>query len=505
MPTTSPIVELVKYVRETALLGSIESVLHWDEQTMLPEAGSDYRAEQLSYLAGRVHERWLDPRFGDLLAAASQDPNAADPDGLAAATLRELKRRRDKRVKLPQALVEELSRAAVLGRQSWIEARKSDDFGRFAPALAHMLDLKRQEARCQGYVDSIYDPLLDDYEPGMKTVQAARVLDELRAALVPLVQAISAAGQQAPREILARHYPTAAQAAFAREVAAALGFDFTRGRLDVTAHPFCTTLGPRDVRILTRYDEHDLANALFGVIHEAGHGMYEQGLDPAEFGLPLGEAVSLGVHESQSRLWENCVGRSRAFWEWALPRARTHFPEALGNVTVDAIYFAVNDVHPSLIRTEADEATYNLHILVRFELERALLEERLSVAELPGAWRERYRDVVGIAPPNDADGVLQDIHWSAGLIGYFPTYSLGNLYAAQLFERASAELGNLETQLARGEFAPLLGWLRDKVHRHGQRWPAGELMNRAVGQPLSPEPLVRHLRRKFGPLYGLTA
>jgi carboxypeptidase Taq len=287
--------------------------------------------------------------------------------------------------------------------------------------------------------------------------------------------------------------------------AAAFGFDFNRGRLDVTAHPFCTEAGPNDCRITTRYNERHFNEAFFGILHEAGHGLYEQGLPSDQYGLPTGVAISLGIHESQSRMWENLVGRSRAFWEYAYPPAVREFASALGDVPLDAFYFAINDVRPSLIRVEADEVTYNLHILIRFELEQALVNDDLRVADLQAAWNEKYRQYLGIVPTSDADGVLQDIHWSAGLFGYFATYSLGNLYAAQFFEQADRDCGGLFALFARGQFAPLHQWLIDKIHVHGRRYTAGQLVERVTGSPLSHDALVRHLRAKFEPLYGLAS
>ncbi|MEX0977907.1 MAG: carboxypeptidase M32 [Pirellulales bacterium] len=279
--------------------------------------------------------------------------------------------------------------------------------------------------------------------------------------------------------------------------------DFRRGRLDVTAHPFCTELGPNDCRITTRYDEHFFNGAFFGTLHEAGHGIYDQGLRTDWYGLPPGEYVSLGIHESQSRLWENLVGRSRAFWQHFFPALQQAFPAALSGVSLDGFYFAINDVRPSLVRVEADEATYNLHILVRFELEQALLKGDLPVSDLPGAWNEKYHQYLGIRPDSDSDGVLQDVHWSAGLVGYFPTYSLGNLYASQFFEQAEKDLGALAPQFARGEFAPLRRWLTENIHRHGRCFSAAELVQRITGKPLSHAPLIAHLRKKLGPLYGM--
>ena len=286
-------------------------------------------------------------------------------------------------------------------------------------------------------------------------------------------------------------------------MAAAVGFDFERGRLDVAAHPFCTGIGPGDCRITTRFDEHEFSDAFFGILHEVGHGLYEQGLDETQYGTPLGEAVSLGVHESQSRLWENIVGRSQSFWAYWLPVARRIFLEGLADVSLEQFHAAVNHVQPSLIRVRADEATYNLHIIVRFELEQDLLAGNLAVKDLPAAWNEKYREYLGVSPANDAEGCLQDIHWSAGLIGYFPTYTLGNLYAAQLFAAAEAQIGGLDDAFTRGDFAGLLGWLREKIHRQGQRYRAADLVERVTGARPDHRPLIDGLRRKYAELYGI--
>ncbi len=391
----------------------------------------------------------------------------------------------------------------MLGQSAWEKARRDNDFAHFLPWLAKTYELKRQQAEALGYKQTAYDALLDDYEPEELTANVGRVLADLREQLVPLVASIAASKRRPEVSILARDFPVDMQEAFGKEAAAAIGFEFDRGRLDVTAHPFCTTLGPHDCRITTRYDGHFFNAAFFGILHEAGHGIYEQGLPPDRFGLPLGEAISLGIHESQSRMWENLVGRSRAFWRHFYPAAQAKFPAALGNVDADAFYFAINDVRPSLIRVEADEATYNLHILIRFELEQALLSGDLPPADAPAAWNDKYRQYLGIASETDANGVMQDVHWSAGLVGYFPTYTLGNLYAAQFFAAADRELGGLHAQFARGEFRPLREWLREKIHRHGQRYTSAELVKRVTGQELSSEPLVSHLRDKYGELYGV--
>ncbi|HWC90652.1 MAG TPA: carboxypeptidase M32, partial [Pirellulales bacterium] len=450
-----------------------------------------------------VHDRFVDPRIEDWLSALEASPLAADPLSDTGATIRQLRRQYDKKTKLPKRLVEELARTAVLGQQVWQEARANNDFAAFAPLLDRTLTLKREQAEALGYDDNPYDALLDEFEQGERAADVARVLAALRAELVPLVAAIAESRRRPDVSLLARNYPVDRQQAFGHDAAARIGFDFNRGRLDVTAHPFCSGMGPNDCRITTRYQPQFFNSGFFGILHEAGHGIYEQGLRTDQYGLPLGEYVSLGIHESQSRLWENLVGRSRAFWEHFLPEARRRYPEALSDVGLDAFFFAINDVRPSLVRVEADEATYNLHILIRFELEQALLLGDLPIADLPAAWKEQYQRALGIEPQGDADGVLQDIHWSAGLIGYFPTYSLGNLYGAQFFEQADADLDGLAAQFSRGEFEPLKKWLAENIHQHGQRYTAAELIERVTGKPLSHEPLMRHLRGKLGPLYGL--
>ena len=415
-----------QYARQTAAMASIEALLGWDERTQMPAAGAEHRATQTALIAGMVHQRWVDPEFGESLLTLADGPLAADPQSDAAVNIRRLKRQYDRKVKLPQSLVEELARTAVLGQQSWQEARQKNDFAAFQPWLQRTFELKHQQADALGYQRCRYDALLDEFEPEELTANVAPVLAGLREQLVPLVAEIQQSGRRPNVAFLHGRFPVAAQDSFGRRAAAAIGFDFARGRLDVTAHPFCTQLGPHDHRITTRYDERFFNAAFFGILHEAGHGLYEQGLPPAEYGLPLGEAVSLGIHESQSRMWENFAGRSRAFWMHFYPLAQETYPETLAGVPLDEFYLAINEVRPSLIRVEADEATYNLHILVRFQLEQALLADDLKTADLPAAWNDLYRQQLGVVPPNDQAGVLQDVHWSAGLIGDFrPTRAWG--------------------------------------------------------------------------------
>jgi len=501
MPATFD--QLCQHARETAMLTSIDSLLNWDERTYMPLEAGPYRAEQITLLSGVIHKRRTDPRIGQWLDELFDSDAARDRHSDPGATIHELKREYDKRIKLPQALVEELARTAVLGQQAWVKARQENDFASFAPLLEKMYELKREEAQALGYSEHPYDALLDDFEPGARTAQVAQALAGLRTELVPLVKAIGEAKRRPNVDILKRAFPAALQEQFGKQAAAAIGFDFQRGRLDVTHHPFCSGVGPHDCRITTRYDERFFPSSFFGILHEAGHGIYDQGLRPDWFGLPPGSYVSLGIHESQSRMWENAVGRSRPFWQHFFPTLQRLCSSAFGDVPLDDFYFAINSVQPSLIRVEADEATYNLHIIIRFELEQALITDDLQVADLPGAWKQKYREYLGIEPPNDADGCLQDIHWSAGLIGYFPTYSLGNLYAAQFFEKADRDLGGLSAMFARGEFSPLREWLREKIHARGQCYKASELGELVTGQPLGHAALMRYLRGKLEPIYGL--
>jgi len=506
--------ELVQRSRETSLLGSCSAVLGWDEQTYMPEGAAAHRGEQMALLAGLAHERATAPRMGELLEALTSSSLASEADSIEAANIRQLKRDYDRRTKLPRPLVEEIARTTSLAQQEWIAARRESDYKRFLPWLERVVELKRRESECVGAGDDargrdaaalIYDPLLDEYEQGAETTKLRTLFTALREELTPLVGEIVEAAKTRPNRgsILQRSFPVGRQKTFAEAAASALGFDFQRGRLDVSAHPFCTGIGPGDVRVTTRYDEHEFGDAFFGVLHEVGHGLYEQGLPVEQYGTPAGEAVSLGVHESQSRLWENAVGRSPAFWKYWFPMARRVFHEALHDVSIDAFLSAVNQVEPTLIRVQADEVTYNLHIIIRFELEQALLTGDLPPADLPSAWNEAYQKTLGVVPPNDAEGCLQDVHWSAGLFGYFPTYTLGNVYAAQLYAKADAELAGLDESLGRGEYSELLAWLHDKIHRHGQKYAPTNLIERAIEGPIDSHVLITALRRKYGPLYGL--
>lgn len=502
----SPYTQLLGELREIAVLSSAGATLGWDQETMMPPNGAALRGEQTALLEGIVHERRTSARMGDLLAACEADASLqADP--LAAANLREIRRDYDRATKLPNALVREFAEVTTHAMHRWREAREQSDFAAFAPWLQRVVELNRRRADCMGVPDGgeAYDTLLDEYEPGMTTAEITRVFGELRAGLTPLIREMVESGRTPDTAWQRLPLPVEAQAAFGREVVRRMGFDLEGGRLDVSTHPFCSGIGPGDTRLTTRYDETQFASALNATMHEAGHGLYEQRLPKAErFGQPLADAASTGIHESQSRMWENFVGRSRPFWEWALPRMQETFElPALRALDVDTAFRGMNVVAPNLIRIESDEATYNLHIMLRFDLERALLRGDLAVNDLPAAWNDRVRADLGLEVPDDRRGALQDIHWSMGAIGYFPTYTLGNLYAAQFWTTIRGALPELDDQIRRGEFLPLLDWLVENVHAHGRRFSAPELCVRITGRPLSHQPLLDYLGGKLRSVYGI--
>ena len=493
----TPYDDLMHRHRELTLLNSCAALAQWDQQTYMPRQGAALRGDQLALLAKLAHAQATDPRVGELLAGAT-----ADPDSLEAANLRELKRSYARATKLPARLVEELARATTQAQEVWGEARAKSDFALFRPWLERIVALKREEAHAVGFTGHVYDALLDEFEPGATTAELRTLFAKLAAQLVPLVRAIAASKQKPDASILSRDFPVDRQRIFAESAAAAVGFDFSAGRLDTTTHPFCSGIGPGDCRITTRYNANAFNEAFFGVLHEAGHGLYEQNLPADQYGTPAGTYCSLGIHESQSRLWENAVGRGEAFWGHFFPRLKQTFP-CVADVHPDDFHFAVNAVRPSFIRVEADEVTYNLHIALRFELEVALLTGELAVAELPAAWNAKFGEMFGLTPANDREGCLQDIHWSFGGLGYFPTYTLGNLYAAQFMASARRDLDDLDASFRRGDFHSLADWLRTFVHRPARRHLPNALCERVTGQPLSTEPFVSYLREKFAPLYQL--
>ena len=485
-------------------LRSAAAVLRWDQETQMPPGGAAGRAMELATLTRLAHESFTSPRTGELLAGAERVAGTLDPESDDAALVRMTRRDYDRLVKLPPEFVAERAREASLSTEVWKEARKRNDFAAFQPSLQKMVDFARRTADYLGYTEHVYDALLDLYEPEMKASEVDAVFARLREVTVPFVQAIVASGKAVDDTVLHRDYPEEQQEAFGLAVAQAFGYDLSRGRLDVSAHPFASGFNTGDVRITTRYKRGDLTEAVFGIFHEAGHAMYEQGVAPELNRTPLARGASLGLHESQSRMWENVVGRSRPFWEHYFPVLRQRFPEQLRGVDAEAFYRAVNRVEPSLIRTSADEVAYNLHIMLRFDLEKSLLEGRVKVADLPGAWTAKMAEYLGVTPPSDADGVMQDIHWSSGSLGYFPTYTLGNVISVQLFEAARKAHPTIDADIADGRFGTLLGWLRRNIHRHGRKFLPREILKRGTGNTLSPEPYLRYLKSKFGEIYGIS-
>lgn len=494
--------EACEHARRCAVLGSVESLLGWDEQTMMPPLAAEYRGEQAAAVAAVLHARRIDPAQGERLARLADGP-LARADARVACTIRRLIDDFNKRSRLPVRLVEELARTCVQAQAAWVDARRSSDWKPLAPWIDRVFRLKREQGEHQLPDRDAYDALMDDYEPGARWRSIASRFDRLRERIVPLAEAIRSATRRPDDSILHRLYPRESQERFVREVAKAIGFDFHRGRLDTTEHPFCSTVGPHDCRITTRWDERDISTALYGVLHEAGHGLYEQGLDPGWYGLPPGESASLGIHESQSRLWENLVGRSRAFWQWCFPLAARAFPAALEGVSAESMHEATLVVRPSFIRVEADEVTYNLHVMMRFDLERAVVLGDLAVNDLPEAWNTRFERDFGLRPKRDSDGVIQDIHWSAGLVGYFPTYTLGTMHAAQLMAAARRGITDLDGRVARGEFSPLLDWLRTAIHARGRMLDSDPLVTEATGEAPGETALIESLVERYTPAYGL--
>ena len=492
--------KLRKRLATVSDLGSANGLLAWDQQTYMPKGGVEGRAETMATLSRLAHEHFVDAETGALLdAAGNLDP--ASEDG---ALVRRARRDYERSTRLPSRLVEEMTRAEGLAEPAWVEARAASDFGLFSPHLEKLLPLQREAAEALGYADHPYDALLDGYEPGATKARLEAMFGELKKGIVPMIRAISEKGAGDGRaEVLRGGFDEAVQERFGEEVATAFGYDWDRGRQDRTVHPFCINFGPDDVRITTRFDPEWLSPALFGTMHETGHALYEQGVDPRYARTPLSGGTSMGIHESQSRMWENLVGRSRGFWSHYYPGLQEAFPEPLRGVDAERFYRAINAVSPSEIRVEADEVTYNLHILLRFELEVALIQGSPAVADLPEAWNAKMEEYLGVTPTSDATGVLQDVHWSAGLFGYFPTYTIGNVLSVQFFEEAVKARPEIPDDIQSGEFSALLHWLREDIHRHGSRYLPHEVVERVTGRPLAAAPYLRYLQTKFGELYGL--
>jgi len=450
-----------------------------------------------------AQEKFIDKKIGKLLDDLRPYEESLPYDSDDASLIRVTRRQYERALKLPPKFIGELNEHSARSYQKWAEARPANDFAKVRGGLEKTLDLSRKLADFFPGYEHIADPLIDFADYGMKASSVRTLFSNLRDNLVPIVQAITS---QAPADdsMLHKHYPETEQLAFGTEVVKQLGYDFNRGRIDKTHHPFMTKFSLGDVRITTRVKENDFGDCLFSNMHEAGHAMYEQGIDLSYEGMPLGEGTSAGVHESQSRLWENIVGRSYGFWEYMYPKLQAKFPEQLNGVSLDQFHAAINKVEKSLIRTDSDEVTYNLHVMLRFDFELQLLEGTLSIRDLPEAWHERFEQDFGIVPPNDSDGVLQDVHWYAGVIGgSFQGYTLGNILSAQFYSAALKAHPSIPDEMKLGKFDTLHSWLRENIYRHGSKFTAPEIIERASGMPLTIEPYINYLKTKYGTLYTL--
>ncbi|HAY36972.1 MAG: carboxypeptidase M32 [Rhodothermales bacterium] len=476
-------------------LGHAAAILEWDQETYMPAGAAEGRARQIATLRSLAHDILISEETGTLLEQAAPE-SAIDAD-----LVRVTKKDYDKATRVPSSLIAELAEASGLSKGAWQEARENDEFSKFAPHLSKIVDLTIQHAEALGYEESPYDALLDQYEEGMTAAEVTRVFSELKADLIPLVSRIAESPATCDG-IVHREFPRDTQWKLGMQVIEKMGYNTHYGRQDFSTHPFSTAFSITDVRITTRMEDRFFNPGFFGTLHEAGHAMYEQGIDMALEGSPLADGTSLGMHESQSRMWENLIGRSRPFWDYCFPHARKAFPDALGSETTDTFYKAINTVFPSLIRVEADEVTYNLHIMLRFELEQDMIAGKIRIQDLPEEWNDRMESWLGVRPSKDSDGVLQDIHWSLGAIGYFPTYALGNLMSTQLFNAAKKAIPDLDAKTSQGDFSALLDWLRTNVHQHGRRKTAGQILLDATGSELSSESWMHYAQSKFGELYG---
>lgn len=494
--------KLTERLRELSYLGSAIAVLSWDQEVHMPKKGADARAMSISLLAGLLHTQFLHIDHDGLLSGLKKKLDLEKLNGDAEVVARETWRSFEKARKLPETFVKEMAKLTSRAQSVWAEARAKNSFATFAPYLEKIVEKKREEAKLLGYATSPYDALLDEYEPGMTSSEIERIFANLKAFLVPFIKKIAKARKKPMPLCFAGMFPLERQIEFNKNIAEAMGYDFEAGRIDVSAHPFTTSFHPHDVRFTTRYNPRNPFESILPVLHEGGHALYDQGLPHEHFGTPLADAISLGIHESQSRLWENTVGRSLAFWKHWYPKLQKEFPGAFKS-PLEEFYRSLNIVKPTLIRVEADEVTYNLHIIIRFELEKALIEGTIEVRDLPKLWNERYKEYLGIKPRTDRGGVLQDVHWSTGYFGYFPTYTLGNLYAAQFWNTVKKEIPRLERKIASGDLKTLREWLRKNIHRQGKSYSADDLALRLTGEKLNPDHFSNYLKEKYEKIYGV--
>ncbi|OGI30960.1 MAG: hypothetical protein A2271_04785 [Candidatus Moranbacteria bacterium RIFOXYA12_FULL_35_19] len=495
--------KLKEELLELYYLSSAVSVLHWDQEVYMPKKGSNLRAKTIAEMSGLIHNKFTSSQFGKLIKEAKIEMEKGKLDENNTCIVKEIWRQYSREKKLPVEFVKKMAELESKAQYIWTEARKKSNFKMFLPYLKKIIEMKREEAKFIGYNKNPYDILLDVYEPNVKSDEISLIFKELKDFLVPFLQKIKKSKVKINNKILKGNFEIEKQIEFNKFIAQKIGFDFDAGRLDISAHPFTNFSNPLDVRMTTRYKKDDLFYSLNSTIHETGHALYEQGLSVENFGTPLGESISLGIHESQSRMWENFIGKSLSFWKYFYPRIQKEFPVNFSNISQENFYKAINIVKPSFIRTEADEVTYNLHIIMRFEIEKDLIEGSIAVEDLPKIWNSKVKEYFGLEVPNDALGVLQDVHWSSGLIGYFPTYTLGNLYSAQFYNIAKRELLNLEKELAMGHFEHLLSWLRKNIHIHGKLFSADELVEKVTGEKLNSQYFINYIKDKYSKIYKL--
>jgi carboxypeptidase Taq len=484
-------------------LNSTQQLLHWDQQVHMPKQATKARSKITSTLSKLNHEQILADDFAKLIEEAK---TALDKDKLNdrdAAIVREAYREYDREKKLPSDFVEELSSTTSKAHEKWVQAKEEEDYSIFEPVLKKIVELKQKEAKLVGFEDSPYDALLDVYEPYLTTEEIEPLFEDLKNFLVPFLEKIKKSNKEIDRTILEGKYPKEKQKKFNKKLLKQIGFDFDQGVLAESTHPFTVSFHPTDVRLTTRYREDDILKSIFPSIHEGGHALYEQGLKNEDFGTPLGESSSFGIHESQSRIWELMIGSSKPFWKYFYPKLQEEFEDQFSDITLQEFYEAINKVEPSFIRVAADEVTYNLHIIIRFELEKALIEGEITVSELPSLWNQKMKEYLGIEPDRPSQGVLQDIHWSNGLFGYFPTYTLGTLYAAQFFAQAKKEIEGLEEKIAQGEFQQLLEWLRDNIHTYGKYYKPEDLVEHITGERLNSDHFIDYIKQKYSDIYKL--
>jgi carboxypeptidase Taq len=490
----------LEIIQKAADLNYAAAVLGWDQETYMPPKGFAARGRQLATLATQAHALVTSDEYHTVLQELSAAHGLNEEQ---MANVRLSLEDFEKASKLPDDFIEELTQASSTSLNAWSNARKANDYTIYAPQLAKMIALKKKQADLYGYAEHPYDALLDDYEKGANVAMLDRVFAQVRESLPPLLNAIKNK-QQVEDSFFHQHFPKEGQWQFSVDVLKVMGYDFEAGRQDYSEHPFTTSFAPGDVRVTTRVDEENFASLLWSTIHEGGHALYEQGLPESQYGLPLGAAASLSIHESQSRIWENCIGRSLSFWKHFYPILQQQFPRQLSNTSLQQFYAGMNKVTPSLIRTEADELSYHSHVMIRYEIEKGLLEGSIATGELRDAWNAKYQQYLGLTPPDDARGILQDIHWSHGSFGYFPTYSLGSFYAAQFWEESQRQIPGLVAQVEAGSFDPFLQWLRQNIHQYGRRYTSEELCERITGRPLDFKAFLQYARAKYAVIYDVS-